>query len=60
MIKSHYTRENKVVIFIKGTELGSTQTLAAVQDLVLGFYKGAYPEVLVSAEDNSSRKLVTQ
>ncbi|WP_338786269.1 hypothetical protein [Metabacillus sp. FJAT-53654] len=60
MIKSHYSIGSKVIIFIKGTELQSPQTLAAVQDLALGFYKGAYPEVLVIAEDNSSRIFVTQ
>jgi hypothetical protein len=60
MINSHYTIGSKFVMFIQGTELGSPQTLAAVQDLALGFYKGAYPEVLVIAEDNSSRIFVTQ
>jgi len=58
MIKSHYTIGSKIVIFIQGTELESPQTLAAVQELALGFYKGAYPEVLIIAEDNKNRRFL--
>lgn len=55
MIKSHYSLGHKLVIFVKENELESSQVKNAVQDLALGQYKGVYPEVLVIAEDNSSR-----
>ncbi|WP_168747254.1 hypothetical protein [Bacillus mojavensis] len=50
MIKSHYSIGHKLVIFVKGNELESPQVKNSVEDLALGQYKGAYPEIIVIGE----------
>ncbi|MGE1103415.1 hypothetical protein [Peribacillus simplex] len=56
MIKGHYMMGSKIVIFIKGNELESPQVFNEVKTLAFGQqYKGAFSEVVVIGEDQSSR-----
>ncbi|WP_404323727.1 hypothetical protein LG298_07495 [Cytobacillus firmus] len=55
MVKSHYMMGARLVIFIKGNEVNSPQVKNAVQDISFGVYNGKFADVLVIAEDNSTR-----
>jgi hypothetical protein len=55
MVKSHYMMGARVVIFVRGNEVGTPQVKNAVEDIAFGHYKGNFAEVLVIAENNSSK-----